>query len=125
MISVDFWRYDFENPLVLEPYVRVLDLACPVGQALCAPDSPYYDRILFGGRTAASDISSISVSVINGPGVTTAGVDLEAEYFTLTRWGEWSAGIAATRTLSWEIDGWQFGPAYDAIDAHNTHDLAL
>ena len=119
LISVDFWRYDFENPLVLEPYVRVLDLACPAGQALCAPDSPYYDRILFGGRTAASDISSISVSVINGPGVTTAGVDLEAEYFTLTRWGEWSAGIAATRTLSWEIDGWQFGPAYDAIGRLN------
>ena len=51
--------------------------------------------------------------------MTTAGVDLEAEYFTLTRWGEWSAGIAATRTLSWEIDGWQFGPAYDAIGRLN------
>ncbi len=30
-----------------------------------------------------------------------------------------SAGIAATRTLSWEIDGWQFGPAYDAIGRLN------
>ena len=45
LISADFWRYDFENPLVLEPYVRVLDLACPAGQVLCAPDSPYYDPL--------------------------------------------------------------------------------
>ena len=33
-LSVDFWRYAFDNPLVLEPYVRVLDIACPAYDAI-------------------------------------------------------------------------------------------
>ena len=38
-LSVDFWRYAFANPLVLEPYVRVLDIACPVDETLCPAGS--------------------------------------------------------------------------------------
>ena len=75
--------------------------------------------IQFGGRPAASDIASISVSVVNGPAVETAGVDLEAEYSALAGRFDWSVGIAGTRTLSWKIDAWRFGPAYDAIGRLN------
>lgn len=123
-LSVDYWRYAFEKPLVLEPYVRVLDAACPRDLALCDPASAYYDRIHFGGRTAVSDISAVSVSVVNGPDVDTDGVDFKAEYFATTDWGEWSAGVAGTRTLSWEISGWRFGTAYDAIGRLN-YDTSL
>ena len=123
-LSVDYWRYAFEKPLVLEPYVRVLDVACPPGQALCDAGSPYLDRIDFGGRAAVSDISAISVSVVNGPDVDTDGVDFKAEYSAIAGWGEWRTGIAGTRTLSWEIDGWLFGPAYDAIGRLN-YDTSL
>ena len=118
-ISADLWHYAFEHPLVLEPYLRVLDIACPPEKSLCAVDSPYFDRIQFGGRSAVSDISSISVSVVNGPDANTGGVDLKVEYSALTGRGEWTAGIAGTRTLSWEIDAWGFGPAYDAIGRLN------
>ncbi len=123
-LSVDYWRYAFEKPLVLEPYVRVLDAACPPGAALCDPASPYFDRIDFGGRAAVSDISSVSVSVVNGPDVATDGVDFKAEYTAYADWGEWSAGLAGTRTLSWEISGWRFGTAYDAIGRLN-YDTSL
>lgn len=123
-LSVDYWRYAFEKPLVLEPYVRVLDVACPPGQALCDSGSPYFDRIDFGGRAAVSDISAISVSVVNGPDVDTDGVDFKAEYSAIAGWGEWRTGIAGTRTLSWEINGWLFGPAYDAIGRLN-YDTSL
>ena len=118
-VGIDLWRFAFERPLVLEPYVRVLDLACPPAQSLCATDSPHFDRIQFGGQRAVSDISAISVSVVNGPDVDTAGVDLKAEYSVLADWGEWSVGVAGTRTLSWQIAAWGFGPAYDAIGRLN------
>ena len=118
-ISADLWRYAFEHPLVLEPHLRVLDFACPPGQSLCAADSPYLGQIHFGGRTAVSDISAISVRVVNGPDVDSGGVDLKAEYSALAGWGEWNIGIAGTRTLTWKIDGWVFGPAYDAIGRLN------
>ena len=97
----------------------VLDIACPVDKLQCENDSPYFHRIRFGGRTAVSDISSIAVSVVNGPGVETAGVDVKAEYRAPAGWGEWSVGMAGTRTLSWKIDAWLFGPAYDAIGRLN------
>ena len=123
-LSVDYWRYAFERPLVLEPYVRVLDAACPPALPLCDAGSAYFDRIDFGGRTAVSDISAISVSVVNGPDVDTDGVDFKAEYAAPTGWGEWNAGVAGTRTLSWDISGWRFGPAYDAIGRLN-YDTSL
>lgn len=46
-LSVDYWRYAFERPLVLEPYVRVLDDACPPTLPLCDAGSPYFVRIDF------------------------------------------------------------------------------
>ncbi len=118
-VSADLWHYAFEHPLVLEPYLRVLDIACPPEKSLCAADSPYFDRIQFGGQSAVSDTSSISVSVVNGPDANTGGLDLKVEYSALTGRGQRSAGIAGTRTLSWEIDAWGFGPAYDAIGRLN------
>ena len=123
-LSVDYWRYAFERPLVLEPYVRVLDEACPPALLLCDAGSAYFDRIDFGGRTAVSDISAVSVSVVNGPDVDTDGVDFKAEYVVPTGRGEWSVGFAGTRTLSWNISGWRFGPAYDAIGRLN-YDTSL
>lgn len=119
-LSVDYWRYAFERPLVLEPYVRVLDDACPPTLPLCDAGSPYFVRIDFGGRTAVSDISAISVSVVNGPDVDTDGIDFKVEYDR----DAWGAGVAGTRTLSWEISGWRFGPAYDAIGRLN-YDTSL
>ena len=118
-VRMDYWRYAFEKPLVPEPYVRVLDLACPREEPSCDTDSPHFDRVHFGGRRAVSDISAISVSVVNGPDVDTQGVDLSAEYSVPMGWGEWTFGVAGTRTLAWEIDGWEFGPAYDAIGRLN------
>ena len=119
-LSVDYWRYAFERPLVLEPYVRVLDTACPPALTLCDTGSAYFDRVHFGGRAAVSDISAIAVSVVNGPDVDTDGVDFKVEYYR----GSWGAGVAGTRTLSWQISGWRFGPAYDAIGRLN-YDTSL
>lgn len=122
--SVDVWRYAFRKPLVLEPYLEVLDLACPPGRERCAAGSPWIDRLDFGGGDSVADISSVTVSVVNGPDVDTGGVDFRLEYLALADWGEWSAGVAGTRTLSWEIGAWRFGAAHDAIGRLN-YDTSL
>ncbi len=64
------------------------------------------------------------LSAERGPDVDTDGVDFKAEYSAIAGWGEWRTGIAGTRTHSWEIDGWLFGPAYDAIGRLN-YDTSL
>ena len=118
-VSADYWHYAFEKPLVLEPYVRVLELACPLGAALCDAASPYYGRLDFGGRNTVSDIAAISVSVVNGPDIDTDGLNLKAEYSLFTNRGEWTLGAAGTRTFSWRIDAWRFGPAHEALGRLN------
>ena len=118
-VSADFWHYAFRKPLVLEPYVRVLNLACPVGEALCDRASPYFGRLDFGGQDAVSDIAAVSVSVVNGPDIDTDGLDFKAEYSLFTPSGEWTLGAAGTRTLSWRIKAWRFGPAYEALGRLN------
>ena len=118
-LSVDLWRYAFEKPLVLEPYLRVLDLACPPTRSECDSGSPYHGRVHLGGQNTVWGISAIDVDVINGPDVDTDGVDFKAEYVLATGRGEWAAGAGGTRTLSWQIASWQFGSAYDAIGRLN------
>lgn len=117
--DLDFWRYAFDEPIVLEPYVDVLDLACPPDLVLCDSESPYYDRISFGGVNAVSDIAAISVNMVNGPDVRTDGIDFKFEYVNIADWGDWQVGLAGTRTLSWKISGWSFGEPYDALGRLN------
>lgn len=118
-ISLDYWSYAFTDPLVLEPYVRVLDIACPRDQSTCSTASPYFDKLDFGGEPQVSDIAAISVSLVNGPNIDTDGVDFKVEYFLPLRMGEWTLGLAGTRTLTWEIDEWPFGGAYNAAGRLN------
>ncbi len=118
-ISIDYWRYAFTDPLVLEPYVRVLELACPRDQVTCSRASPYFNNLEFGGEPQVSDIAAIAVSLTNGPDIDTDGVDFKIEYFLPLRFGEWTFGLAGTRTLTWEIDEWSFGATYNAAGRLN------
>lgn len=123
-ISLDYWRYDFTKPLVLEPYIRVLDLACPRDQAACSASSPYFGNLDFGGQRRISDIAAISVSLVNGPDIESDGVDFKVEYSVPGWIGEWSFGVSGTRTLSWQIKAWELGSAYNAAGRLN-YDTSL
>ena len=56
-ITLDYWSYDFTDPLVTEPFTNIVSLACP-GGGECDPNSEFFDRLVFGGGTAATDIRS-------------------------------------------------------------------
>ncbi len=120
-LDVDFWGYDqAAGARTLRSRARTCR---PSSEALCSANSQWFSRIQFGDH-AASAISSISVSVVNGPDADTRGIDLRVEYVALAGWCEWSIGFAGTRTLVWDISGWNFGPAYDALGRLN-YDTSL
>lgn len=77
--SLDYWGYDFDDPIALEPYQAIIDRIFPTGAAAnCA--SPLVTRITFNGACAAANISRIRVGYVNGPKIKTNGFDANVRY---------------------------------------------
>lgn len=115
--TVDYWSYDFEKPLVTEPFGAVLSAACPTNE--CDQTSPYFPRIAFGGPPAATNLEIIDVFIINGPDIKTTGIDFSVNYEFGLGSGVMTVGTDGTRILGYEIDEWVLGGAYDALGSMN------
>ena len=119
-VTLDYWSYDFQKPLVTEPFTNVLSLACPGGATdPCDPTSPYFDRLVFGGNTAAADVEIINIDIVNGPDIETDGIDFTVRYGLEAGPGYLSFALAGTRILSYDISAWEFGGDYDALGRLN------
>ena len=119
-VTLDYWSYDFEKPLVTEPFNAVLAAACPgAATASCDTSSAYFERLSFGGSPAAANLEIIDVNIINGPDIKTEGVDLTARYDLPVGPALVTLGLTGTRILSYEIDAWVLGGAYDALGGLN------
>ena len=119
-VSVDYWSYDFEKPLVTEPYNNVLARACPgAATALCDSSNPYFDRLTFGGNPAATDVEIIDVNIVNGPDIKTNGVDFTARYSMFLAGAELAFGVTGTHMLSYDISAWELGTGFDALGRLN------
>ena len=60
------------------------------------------------------NLDTVRVRIVNGPDIDTDGIDFKAELQASVGPGRLSLGTAGTYTLSWQIDGWELGNAYDA-----------
>ena len=119
-VTLDYWSYDFEDPLVTEPFANVLSLACPGGATdPCDPSSPYYGRLVFGGNPAAADVEIINVDIVNGPDIKTDGIDFRVRYGLDAGPGYLSLDLSGTRITSYDISEWEFGADYDALGRLN------
>ncbi len=119
-VTLDYWSYDFQKPLVTEPFNNVLGLACPGGATdPCDPASPYFDRLVFGGNAAAADVEIINIDIVNGPDIETDGIDFTVRYGLEAGPGYLSFALAGTRILSYDISAWEFGGDYDALGRLN------
>ena len=119
-VTVDYWSYDFEKPLVTEPFNDVLARACPGGAAApCDTASPYFDRLTFGGNPTATDVEIIDINIVNGPDIKTDGVDFTVRYSLPLAGGELSARVTGTNVLSFDIAAWELGSARDALGRLN------
>jgi len=119
-ITLDYWSYDFTDPLVTEPFTNIVNLACP-GGGVCDPNSEYFDRLVFGsaGNPTATDIEIINVNIVNGPDYKTDGFDFTVQYGFELGPGYLTTDITGTKVETFEIDAWEFGPKYDALGRLN------
>ncbi len=119
-LSVDYWLYDFEKPLVTEPYNAVLARACPgAATDACDVSSSYFERLSFAGNPVAANVEIIDINIINGPDIKTDGIDFSGSYQAPLGPGEFGAGFSGTRILGYDIDAWELGEAYNALGRLN------
>ena len=114
--TVDYWRYDFTDPLVIQPFNFILGLACPPAtHPVCDPASSWFDALtISGNQPSVENLDTLAVRIVNGPNIATDGIDFKAEFQASAGPGRLSLGASGTATLSWRIDGWELGNAYDA-----------
>jgi len=82
--TVDYWNFDFKNPLVTEPVGGIFATLFPTGTGTgnCGqgPLAGLQSRFTFNGACSVANLSRIRTQAINGPGVKTDGVDILATF---------------------------------------------
>ncbi len=117
-VSLDYWSYSFSDPLVVEPFPRVLELACPNGDC-DAGDPAYLQRIRFGEATSLANLQAIEVNIVNGPDVETDGIDFTGSYRFPAGPGDMELKVSGTRILSFDIGSWELGNSFNALGRFN------
>ena len=118
--TADYWSYDFVQPLVTEPFGRILAAACPGAVAdPCDESSPYFDRIVFAGSAAAANVEIINIDIVNGPDIKTTGIDYSLRVDLPINSAIASVGASATNIRSYDISEWELGEAIDALGRLN------
>lgn len=114
--TLDYWRYEFTDPLVIQPFSALIDLACPpANHPICDPATAWFDALtISGGVPSLENLDTLSVRIVNGPDIDTDGIDFRADFDGAAGKGRLSLGASGTYTLSWRIDAWELGEAYDA-----------
>lgn len=131
--SVDYWTYKFEGRFTDLPVQAIAAFVAPNGadgtQAVdCA--SPFTSFVVFAGgvctqgTTLGNDISRIQTQTVNGPDVTTSGLDFSLNYRADLGRVRLALGANATHTMKYEFsdfgyNGLLFSPGYDAAGLAN------
>jgi iron complex outermembrane receptor protein len=82
--TVDYWHFDFQNPLTTESGLNIINAIFPIGLPNHCGDAAFTQlltRVTFtGGGCAAANIVRTKVFNINGAPVHTSGIDFAADY---------------------------------------------
>ena len=136
--SVDYWGFDFDNPVVQEPVAGIVNGVFPNGNNLpnnCGNPAvaALVNRFTFQDANAngiaddcaTANIARLDTRYINGPKVKTSGIDVNAEYlFDNVLGGSVEAGLGATYVLKYDVDdaiveGIKVADAFDAAGQLN------
>jgi len=106
--SVDFWAFDFDNPIIAEPSASIVSAMFPGGATTNCGQAAYaalQQRFSFQGACSTTTIARVRTQYVNGPRVQTQGVDFLADYdFGEVLGGNVNAGGSATYTKEYKID---------------------
>ncbi|WP_374575388.1 TonB-dependent receptor plug domain-containing protein [Phenylobacterium sp.] len=121
--SIDYWAFDFDNPIIAEPSASIVSAMFPGGSTANCGLADYAGlqaRFSFQGACSLSTIARVRTEYVNGPKVKTSGVDFMADYdFGEVLGGDLTVGGTATYTREYKIDnfvieGVTVEEAYDA-----------
>jgi iron complex outermembrane receptor protein len=126
-MTVDYWRFDFENPLITEPLGGMVDaLFGASGTANCGV--PAYAalqaRFTFSSTCAAANVIRVHTDNINGAPIQTSGIDAQAQLTFDMMGGELGIGGSATYVLEYvvgaqDVEGILVQPEFDAVGLLN------
>lgn len=110
--SIDYWRFDFSDPIQLESQEFIVDAFvsndCVAGGAGVGTDAcnALTDRLTFqpGAAQTPANISRVSRFYVNGGDITTSGIDWFAQYDMDTDFGLLSFGTQGTYTHEYDTD---------------------
>ena len=121
--SIDYWTFDFDNPIMAEPSASLVNAMFPGGATTNCNQAAYASlqaRFIFQGACSTATIARVSTQYVNGPQLKTSGVDFMADYtIDDLLGGEVSVGGTATYTKEYKIgdfmvEGIKVEKAYDA-----------
>ncbi|HVI32208.1 TonB-dependent receptor [Phenylobacterium sp.] len=129
--TIDYWDFDFDNPLVTEPVGGIFSTLFPTGSGTGNCGNPAFaalqSRFVFGagGVCSVANLSRIRTFVVNGPRVKTNGIDVLANYRMDDVWGGDAAfGATLTYTLEYSVEattveGVVVSPAFEGVNHLN------
>jgi iron complex outermembrane receptor protein len=127
--TVDYWNFDFKNPLVTEPVGGMFSSLFPTGTGVGNCGNPTFaglqSRFTFNGACSVSNLSRILTRAINGPKVKTDGIDILADLdFDDVFNGGVRIGGSVTYVRKYTVEAttveWVVvSPAFDGVDHLN------
>jgi iron complex outermembrane receptor protein len=123
--TLDYWSFDFENPIVAEPGGQLFLAMFPTGTGTGNCGLPAFAglqaRFTFQGACSVANISRIRTQAVNGPGIKTSGIDLLTNYDVGEVFGgEVRVGASVTYVLEYltdafTVEGVQIQAPFDGV----------
>lgn len=105
--SVDYYNFDFSDPIIVEEQTNIVNAAvAAIGAGDL--DAPILTRITFDDPTTptAQSINRVETNIANGPDIQTSGVDvrLQNSWDVGGNGAEFSIGADATYIIEYQVD---------------------
>ncbi len=119
-ITIDYWNYDFDNPIISEDFNALVGAYTAGGAAKAAVQAQIYCQGgVNDGSCTGAGIERIESMTINGPSIETSGIDLFADYQFEMAGGIAKVGLDVSHTLEYVQDAYakgdvQISGSYDA-----------
>ncbi len=141
--SLDYYDFDFTDPIIVESQSSVVAAALASINAEVAAAAAgarptdagnlgsIVSRLSFdggdpfnGGGTVGGNIARIATNIVNGPGIETSGIDFRAEnVWDMANGGEVSLGVDATYVINYDVADFAIEdavtPGFDAAGQFN------
>ncbi|MDP3459797.1 MAG: TonB-dependent receptor, partial [Hyphomonas sp.] len=107
-LTVDYWNFDFDDSVVVEPVANMVAAMFPGGSAVNCGTPAFAAleaRFTFTGACAVGNVSRLSTQYINGPNIKTSGIDLSVDYTfeDLAMNADLELGFAGSHVLEYEV----------------------